>query len=142
MSELWKEILKSHTMAISIKEIYDSLTQNRIGTLQLETTMGPLNLSMQIPVPFYVADLPPESDERLRGLWLTTANTYISEEALEDVDFLDKNFALLLLDSEKKIISQLQADSDPSALPMVKFVQLCKPTMSYVVTNLHRRWRC
>lgn len=130
MGELWTHILKAQPLAVAIKDIYESLSQNRIVSLQLDTTNGPLNLSMQIPVPFYVSDLPLEGDESQHGLWLTTANTYIPDEALEDPEYLDKTFALLLMDSEKKIISQLQADPDAAASPMIEFVRLCKPTAS------------
>ena len=107
--------------------------QNRIISLVLGTANGPLSLSMQIPVPFYIPDLGPEDETRQHGLWLTSANTYIPEEAEDEPEYLEKNFALLLMDDEKKIISQLQVDLDRSTFAMVEFVRLCKPTMSYVL---------
>lgn len=134
MHELWKEILKISSLAASIQEIYQSLSQNRIISLQLDTVNGPLSLSMQIPVPFYIPDLGPEDETRQHGLWLTSANTYIPEEAYDEPEYLEKNFALLLMDDEKKIISQLQVDHARSTIAMVEFVRLCKPTMSYVWT--------
>ena len=134
MSEVWKEILRVSSLAASIQEIYQSLAQNRIISLMLSTASGPLSLSMQIPVPFYIPDLGPEDETRQHGLWLTSANTYIPEEADEEPEYLEKNFALLLMDDEKKIISQLQTDLDRSTIAMVEFVRLCKPTMSYVPT--------
>lgn len=130
MGKLWKEILRDYSLAASIQEIYQSLEQNRIISLMLDTANGPLSLSMQIPVPFYVPDLGPEEETRQHGLWLTSANTYIPEEAYDEPEYLEKNFALLLMDDEKKIISQLQVDLDRSTIAMVEFVRLCKPTMS------------
>lgn len=132
MSEVWKEILKVSSLAASIQEIYTSLAQNRIISLMLNTASGPLSMSMQIPVPFYIPDLGPEDETRQHGLWLTSANTYIPEEAAEEPEYLEKDFALLLMDDEKKIISQLQTDLDRSTIAMVEFVRLCKPTVSYV----------
>lgn len=130
MSELWRELIQTSSLAASIHDIYEALSQNKIATLHLDTASGVLNPSVQIPAPFHVADIPPEDDTRQRGLWLTTANAFLSEEALEEPGFLDRNFALLLMDDEKKIIAELQPDRDPSTIAMVEFVRLCKPTMS------------
>lgn len=113
-------------------EIYNAISQNRIATLHLDTVDGILTPSVQIPAPFFVADLPTEDDERHRGLWLTTANAFLSQDALEEPGFLDRNFALLLLDDEKKIVAELQNDRDPTTLAMIEFVRLAKPTMSSV----------
>ncbi|PKS07885.1 hypothetical protein jhhlp_006493 [Lomentospora prolificans] len=130
MRLLWKEILDASTLASSIQEIYQSVSQNRIVSFQLDTASGPLSLSMQLPVPFYIPDVGPDTETAQHGLWLTSANTYIPDEAFEEPGFLAKNFALLLMDGEKKIISQLQVDLDPTTIAMVEFVRLCKPTMS------------
>lgn len=130
MSDLWRELIQSSSLAASIHDIYEAVSRNKIAALHLDTAAGVLNPSVQIPAPFYVADLPSESDDRQRGLWLTTANSFLSQEALEEPGFLDRNFALLLMDDEKKIIAELQPDRDPSTIPMVEFVRLCKPTMS------------
>lgn len=113
-------------------EIYNAISQNRIATLHLDTVDGILTPSVQIPAPFFVSDLPAEDDERHRGLWLTTSNAFLSQDALEEPGFLDKNFALLLMDDEKKIVSELQSDRDPTTQSMIEFVRLSKPTMSSV----------
>lgn len=81
-------------------------------------------------MPFYIPDVGPDTETAQHGLWLTSANTYIPEAAFEEPEFLEKNFALLLMDGEKKIISQLQVDLDPTTIAMVEFVRLCKPTVS------------
>jgi hypothetical protein len=130
MSVLWKEILQSSSLAAAMHDIYEAVSQNKIAALHLDTTAGPLTPSVQIPVPFYIDDLPQGEEGTQRGLWLTTANTFISQDALEEPAFLDRNFALLLTDDEKKIIAELQADPDPTTSSMVEFVRLSKPTQS------------
>jgi nitrogen permease regulator 3-like protein len=130
MSVLWKEILQNSTLAASMAEIYDAVSHNRVASLHLETAAGSLTPSLQIPVPFYVADLPQAGELDLRGLWLTTANAIMSQDAMDEPGFLDRNFALLLMDDEKKIVAELQADADQTTVSMVEFVRLCKPTMS------------
>ncbi|PTB47138.1 uncharacterized protein TrAFT101_003429 [Trichoderma asperellum] len=131
MSALWKELTQNSSLAASMREIYDAVSQNRIATLHLDTVDGILTPSVQIPVPLFVADLPAEDDERHRGLWLTTANAFLSQDALEEPGFLDRNFALLLTDDEKKIVAELQNDRDQTALSMVEFARLAKPTLSF-----------
>jgi hypothetical protein len=130
MSVLWREILQSSSLAAAVQDIYEAVSQNKIASLHLDTAAGVLTPSFQIPVPFYLSDLPPEDDLRQRGLWLTTANAFMSQEDLEEPGFLDRNFALLLMDEEKKIVAELQTDPDPSTVSMVEFVRLAKPTMS------------
>lgn len=130
MGRLWTEILSSSSLAASVQDIYEAVSHNRIAALQLDTAAGPLTPSVQIPVPFYVADLPPDGEEGQRGLWLTSANSFINEDALDEPGFLDRNFALLLMEDERKIIAELQADPDPTTAAMVEFVRLSKPTQS------------
>ncbi|KAH7026347.1 nitrogen permease regulator of amino acid transport activity 3-domain-containing protein [Microdochium trichocladiopsis] len=126
---LWKEILQTSSLAASIQDVYEAISHNRIAALQLETAEGPVTHSVQIPVPFYVTDLPSEDHVRPQGLWITTANSFV-EDSLDDPGFLDRNFALLLISDEKKVIAELQADSDETTAAMVEFVRLTKPTMS------------
>lgn len=135
MSVLWKEILDS-SLAASVQEIYDAVSQNKIAALQLETSENTIAHSVQIPIPFYLTDLPPEEEAAsTRGLWITTANYFVEEDSLHDPSFLDKHFGLLLMSDEKKIIAELQADADAdeATAAMVEFVRLSKPTMSYVI---------
>ncbi|KKO98205.1 hypothetical protein THAR02_09686 [Trichoderma harzianum] len=131
MSVVWKELIQNSSLAASMCEIYNAISQNRIATLHLDTVDGILTPSVQIPAPFFVSDLPAEDDERHRGLWLTTSNAFLSQDALEEPGFLDRNFALLLMDDEKKIVSELQSDRDPTTQSMIEFVRLSKPTMSF-----------
>ncbi|RSL70620.1 hypothetical protein CEP54_001745 [Fusarium duplospermum] len=131
MSVLWREIIQSSSLAAAMHDIYEAVSQNKIAALHLDTAAGALTPSVQIPVPFYIDDLPQGEEGTQRGLWLTTANTFISQDALEEPGFLDRNFALLLTDDEKKIISELQADPDPTTASVVEFVRLSKPTQSF-----------
>ena len=130
MSTLWHEILAASSLAASMQDIYEAVSKNKIAALQLDTAAGTLTPWFQIPVPFYVSDLPQEGEEDQAGLWLTTANTFASDEDIEESGFLDKIFALLLMDDEKKIISELQADADPTTAAMIEFVRLSKPNTS------------
>lgn len=130
MSVLWKEIMRDSSLAASMHDIYEAVSQNKIAALHLETAQGVLTPSFQIPVPFYIADLPQDAERDRLGLWLTTANAFMSQDALEEPGFLDRNFALLLMDDEKKIVAELQADPDPTTSSMVEFVRLSKPTIS------------
>lgn len=120
----------SSSLAASVQDIYEAVSQNRIAALQLDTAAGTLTPSVQIPIPLYVVDLPQEGEEGQEGLWLTTANSIIGEDTFDDPGFLDRNFALLLMEDEKKIIAELQADPDPTTAAMVEFVRMSKPTQS------------
>lgn len=132
LSTLWDEILSTSSLAASMQDIYEAVSQNRIAALQLDTAEGMVTHSVQIPVPFHVPDLPEEGQEGQRGLWLTTANTFVGDEAAESPGFLDKNFALLLMMDEKRVIAELQSDPDETTMAMIEFVRHCKPTLSYV----------
>lgn len=110
--------------------IYDAVSQNKIAAIQLDTAEGMVTHSVQIPVPFHVSDLPQGGEGDQVGLWLTTANSLMTDDELEEPGFLDKNFALLLLADEKKITAELQNDPEGTAVSMVEFVRHCKPTLS------------
>ncbi|KAF6833812.1 upf0171 domain protein [Colletotrichum musicola] len=131
MSSLWNEILATSSLAASVQDIYEAVSQNKIAALQLDTAAGPITPSVQIPVPFYVTDLPQIGETEQRGLWLTTANSFIGDDTIDEPGFLDRNFALLLMGDEKKIVAELQADPDPSTVAMVEFARLSKPTQSF-----------
>lgn len=130
MSLLWEEILQASTLAASMQEIYDAVSQNRIAGLQLDTAEGMITHFVQIPIPFYVSDLPQEGEGDQCGLWMTTANSFAPEDDIDEPGYLDRNFALLLLADEKKITAELQSDPDGTTVSMVEFVRHCKPTLS------------
>ena len=118
-----------------MQDIYEAVSQNRIAALQLDTPEGMVTHSVQIHRPFHIPDLAQASDGDTRGLWLTTANSFVGDEAIEETGYRDKNFALLLLDDEKKIVAELQSDPDETSLAMIEFVRHCKPTLSYVSSH-------
>ncbi|KAI1872435.1 hypothetical protein JX265_005315 [Neoarthrinium moseri] len=136
LSVLWRQILETSSLASSMQDIYEAVRANKIAALQLETPEGTVTHSVQIPVPFHLPDIPAADDveaEGLRGLWVTTANNFadLDMATIDDLSFLDKTFALLLLYDEKKIISELQADGDDATNAMIEFVRLSKPTTSF-----------
>lgn len=130
MSSLWEEILSTSSLAASMQDIYEAVSQNRIAALQLDTPEGTVTHSVQIPVPFHVSDLPDQGEKGRDGLWLTTANSLMAEEAVETPGFLDRNFALLLMMDEKRVVAELQNDPDETTLAMIEFVRHCKPSLS------------
>ena len=140
MSVLWQEILNESSLAASMREIYDAVSQNKIANLQLDMPQGPaVSHSIQIPVPFYVEDLPDDPDDpneaATKGLLLTTAHSIAAEEAPENPGYAAKIFTLLLTDEESKIISELESrrgQNPQSANKLLKFVRLNEPTSSYV----------
>lgn len=133
MSQLWEQILQNSSLAASMQDLYDTISSNKIAALQLETGEGTITHSVQIPIPFHIADLPPQDrEEDSRGLWITTANSFVGDDdALEEPHHLDKNFALLLMDDDKKIISELSSDPDETTQWMVEFVRQSKPIISF-----------
>ena len=173
MHTLWNDILAASSLAASMQDLYEAVSQNKIAVLQLETAEGMVTHSVQIPMPFHVADLPTEEEEAegARGLWLTTANSlyYYGDSDGPDRghagggaahggrlggdmgdDFpgpstydgwdprqISRDFALLLLDEEKKIVSELEAEGNETTLAMVEFVRHSKPTLTYVKRFRH-----
>ena len=133
MSELWRDIIQNSSLAASVRDIYEAVTQNKIASIHLETAAGIVSPSVQIPVPFYVADLPPEADKDQVGLWLTTSNTFVTQEVLDEPGFLDRTFALLLMDEPKRVAAELTMASDRDAQTtsaLVEFIRHSKPTLS------------
>ncbi|KAK0612942.1 nitrogen permease regulator of amino acid transport activity 3-domain-containing protein [Bombardia bombarda] len=131
MSSLWEEILQTSTLAASMQDIYDAVSRNKIVALQLDTLGGLVTHSVQIPVPSHLPDLPQDGARDQQGLWLTTVNSFMADDAMEEPDFMDRNFALLLTADEKRVIAELQGDPDETTLAMVEFVRHCKPTLSF-----------
>ena len=130
MSWLWNEIMLKSTLAAAIRDIYKDISTSKIATVQLATT-PPLDLSLQIPVPSFLTSLPTTSEKSMLGLLVTSANPFIDEDGNEDPTHLNKHFALLLLDNEDKIISEIQADNTDLSPPLIECIRLCKPTMSF-----------
>lgn len=132
MTALWHEILAASSLAQSMQDVYEAISQNRIAVLQLDTQDGAVTHSVQIPIPLHVSDLPQEGERNATGIWLTTANSFAGTgRDPGELGFLDKNFGLLLLDEDKKIITELQSDPDESTMAMIEFIRHSKPTLSF-----------
>ncbi|TVY93146.1 Nitrogen permease regulator [Lachnellula willkommii] len=131
MSWVWNEILLQSTLAGAIRDVFLATSNNKIATLRLATT-PPLELSLQIPVPPYLTSFPSSDERAMLGLLLTSANPIIDEEGNEDPTHLNKHFALLLLDDETKIISEIQAENTELSAPLIECIRLCKPTLSFL----------
>lgn len=131
MSWLWNQILVKSTLACAIKDIYTAVSNNKIATIHLETDPA-VDLSLQIPVPFFLTSLPNATDRARPGLLLTTANCLIDDDGNEDPSHLNKHFALLLLEDKDKLISEIQAENTPLTAPLIEYIKLSQPTMSYV----------
>ncbi|KAH8884034.1 hypothetical protein GQ53DRAFT_830227 [Thozetella sp. PMI_491] len=131
MSLLWNEILSASSLAASMQDLYEAVSQNKIAALQLDTPEGTVAHSVQIHRPFHISDLPQDGDSNANGLWLTTANAFLDDEVLEEPGYRDKNFAILLMEDEKKIVTELQSDPDETSMAMVEFVRHCKATLSF-----------
>ena len=131
MSNLWKEILSTSSLAASMRDIYEAVCHNRIAVLELSLGKGSVSHSVQIPMPFHIGDLQTQHNEAARSLWLTTANNVSRYDTLGGIAAFDKCFALLLTDDdEKKIIAELQARGDKAAAAMIELVKAAKPTLS------------
>ena len=131
MSWLWSQTFGKSTLACAIRDIFFAISNNKIATVNLPTN-PPLDLSLQIPVPSFLTSLPSSTERAMPGLPITTANPFIDEEGNEDPSHLNKHFALLLLDDEDKIISELQADNTELSAPLIECIRLSKPTLSFL----------
>ncbi|KAH8665749.1 nitrogen permease regulator of amino acid transport activity 3-domain-containing protein [Tricladium varicosporioides] len=130
LSWLWGEILIKSTLAGAIRDVYNSITNNKIATVHL-ASKPPLDLSLQIPVPAYLTSYPVSDERAMLGLILTSADPMVSDDG-EEPAHLNKHFALLLLDDEDKIISEIQSDNTELSAPLIECIRLCKPTASFL----------
>lgn len=131
MSWLWNEITIRSTLAAALRDVYIAVSENRIATVQLGTT-PPLNLSLQIPVPYFLTSIPSPNERAMPGLLVTGANPLVKGDGEEeDETHLDQHFALLLLGDEDKIIAEITNDNTELSIPMLQCIQYCKPTLSF-----------
>lgn len=132
MSVLWEQILTASSLAASMRDVYEAVCRNRISVLELSLGKGSVSHSVQIPMPFYVADIQPQGSAAARNLFLTTANSLSSYDMLGGLAAFDKCTALLLTDDDdKNIIAELQARRDKAATAMIELVKAAKPTLSF-----------
>ena len=66
---------------------------------------------------------------------LTTANSF-GDDDTEGDNMLAKHFTLLFLEDVDGILKDIAAESTDSSASLARFVEACKPTMSYVLILL------
>lgn len=65
------------------------------------------------------------------GLLMTSANHMLDEDRNIDPSYINKHFALLLLDDEDKIIHSIQNESTELSSALIECIHICKPTLSF-----------
>jgi hypothetical protein len=130
MSALWHTILQKSTLAQTMKTIYTSISSNNIAVVQLMSD-PPVRLSVQIPKPYFLSMLPEFDEPSMPGLWITTANFLGDQEYEDETSLLSKHFALLLLEDEEKTIADIQADGGELTAPLLEYLKIVKPTLSF-----------
>lgn len=118
-----------------MRDVFDAISENRIANIHLDTRPS-IDFSVQIPVPYCLRTLPTIQEQSMPGLWITTANSLELDEDGLPTQYLSKHFALLLLDDEEKIISDIQAEAAELADPLIQFIKISKPTLSYAVITI------
>jgi len=130
MSWLWSEILIKSTMASAIRDVFVAVSKNEVAAVRLGTTSA-VDLSLQIPIPMFLMSIPGQKERSMPGLLITSANPFVDEEGNPDPSNLDKNFALLLLDDEEKIINELQTENLELSHALLECIRMNKPTLSF-----------
>ena len=131
MSWLWSQILIKSTLASAIRDIYNAISNNKIAAVQL-ASMPPLDLSLQISVPSFLTRIPDSTERAMLGVLVTSASPFVDEEGNVNPQQLNKHFALLLLNDEDKVITEIQSDNTELSDPLIQCIQLCKPTLSFL----------
>lgn len=130
MSSLWTKIIDKSSLASAIRDIFEAISTNNIATVHFPSE-PPVRLSVQIPKPYFLT-VPPEVDEEaMPGVLITTANCLEDQEG-EETPILNKHYALLLMDDEGKIMADIQADGGDLATPLLDYLRILQPTVSYV----------
>ncbi|KAI9761370.1 MAG: bHLH/Zip transcription factor [Chaenotheca gracillima] len=130
ITRLWNLILTKSTLAKAMSEVYLSVSASRIAHVFLNDHF---DVSLQIPRVQTITDIPSYIEPQMPGLWITTANSFDQDEDSEH-NTVAKNFALLLLDEVENIVRDINAEHGPPKIsnPLVKFVRIAKPTMSFL----------
>lgn len=137
MSSLWEAILQESSLGQAMRAVFEAISKNKIANIHFDTRPA-IDFSVQIPVPYFLKTLPTLQEPAMPGLWITTANSLEIDEDGFPTQYLSKHFAILLLDDEDKIISDIQAEAVELADPLIQFIKLAKPTLSYAVAIFDR----
>ena len=128
MSTLWTNILEKSSLAVAIKDVYTAISSDCIATVRFNS-IPPVKLSVQVPRPYFLPAPPRFDEEAMPGLWITTANCFGDADG-DDQSALSKHAALLVLDDETKIITDIQSDGGELANPLLEYLKVLKPTLS------------
>lgn len=137
MDILWKTLLIESSLATAIKRIFDAITEGEVVMIRLPSS-PPVRLSVQIPKPFFSIMPPSNHEKAIPGIWITTANC-LCEVDEQGNQILSQDFALLLLDDESKIISDIQNDSGALTGPLLRYLKILSPTQSSVLNECSAR---
>lgn len=129
MSSLWDMILQESSLGHAMRDVFEAISTNRIANIHLDTR-SPIDFSVQIPVPYCLRTLPTIQEASMPGLWITTSNSLEIDGDGLPTQGLSRHFALLLLDDEEKIISDIQTEAVELADPLIQFIKISKPTLS------------
>ncbi len=136
LSVTWDQILLKSTLARTMVNIFDSISNNKIAVIRLASE-PPVSLSVQIPKPYFISMLPEFDEPSCPGLWTTTANFLGDQEFEDETSLLSKHFALLLLEDEESTVSSIQIDGGELAGPLLEYLKIVKPTLSFHQTAQH-----
>lgn len=128
MSLLWAKILETSSLARALQEVHESISNNRIATIHLDS-VPVVDLTMHIPVPLFLSRLPKNTEYAMPGLWLTSADGFEGDGS-DSQRVLNRNFALLLLDDEAKIMADVRTAGENLASPLTILLSVSKPSMS------------
>lgn len=144
MSALYAKLEQDSSLAKAIATIYDCISRSTIASV---TFTSSVSISLQIPPATSTSILPsstdPPSARTEPGVWLTTATTDNSDELAsldhtESATFLAKNFTLLLLDNESKILTDVSQSGGPRAAELAHYIRVSSPTKSFAkISTLH-----
>ncbi|PQE06462.1 hypothetical protein CJF32_00002389 [Rutstroemia sp. NJR-2017a WRK4] len=131
MSQLWSQILVKSTLADAIRDVYDAVVNNNIATVYFDTK-PPIDLSLHIPIPTFLASFPSSLERSKPGVLLSSANPLVDEEGNPDPTQLDKHFALLLLEDEEDVIAEISSEDNELSAPLIQVIKWAKPTLSFL----------
>ncbi len=156
LNTLYHHVLTASNLARALSEVYLSISTSKIAHVFLDDGS---ELSLQIPQVTSIAELPSTIEPQMPGVWVTTANSLEDEENLDGLT-LAKHFALLLLDDVENILKDIDLEyvghdehengdgerksgsgtksgtmSMKNSHALARFVQLVRPTMSYVLSS-------
>lgn len=130
-SSIYNELVSQSPLARAIGAVFDSISESKIASVSLNSHAS---TSLQITPLASISSLPSATDMQFPGLWLTTANTLIAGDhaaptGLEAPNqILARHFALLLLESESKILEDVKGTDLGPAL--AHYLRYYKPNKS------------